>query len=47
MVRREKGHTTTDLAPGVTPRDGESRHAGNDSLPGVGAIIAGKYRIDG
>ena len=46
MVRRES-ITTTDLAPGVAPRDGEPRHAGNDSLPGVGAIVGGKYRIDG
>lgn len=46
MVRREN-ITTTHLAPGVSPRDGEPRHDGDDSLPGVGAVIAGKYRIDG
>ena len=46
MARRES-ITTTELAKDGAARDGERRHAESDSLPGVGATVAGKYRIDG
>ncbi|HEV8547764.1 MAG TPA: protein kinase [Polyangiaceae bacterium] len=42
----DRGSSTTDLA-GASPPDGGERLAGDARLPALGAVIAGKYRIEG